>query len=41
MAQPVGGRFLPAHVQGLQQAGEAELFQGIFKCAHRQFWVEG
>ena len=41
MAQPVGGGFLQAHVQGLQQAGEAELFQGVFKCAHRQFWVEG
>jgi len=25
----------------LQQTGEAELFQGVFKLAHRQFWVEG
>ena len=41
MAQPVGDRFLQAHVQGLQQTGEAELFQGVFKLAHRQFWVEG
>ena len=31
MAQPVGDGFLQAHVQGLQQAGEAELFQGVFK----------
>ncbi len=41
MAQAVGGRFLQAHVQSLQQTGEAELFQGVFKLAHRQFWVEG
>lgn len=41
MAQPVGDCFLQAHVEGLQQTGEAELFQGVFKSAHKQFWVEG
>jgi hypothetical protein len=25
----------------LQQTGEAELFQGVFKIAHILFWVEG
>ena len=35
MAKPVGDRFLQAHVQGLQQTGEAELFQGVFKmCSY-------
>jgi hypothetical protein len=29
MAQAVGGRFLQANVQSLQQTGEAELFQGV------------
>ena len=28
MAQTIGGGFLQAHVQRLDQAGEAELFQG-------------
>ena len=35
MAKPVGDGFLQAHVQGLQQTGEAELFQGVFKmCSY-------
>ena len=41
MAQPVGDRFLKSDIQGLDQTGETELFQGIFKSAHGQFWVEG
>ena len=28
MAQTIGGGFLQAHVQGLAEAGETELFQG-------------
>ena len=28
MAQTIGGGFLQAHIKGLAQAGEAELFQG-------------
>jgi len=28
MAEPIGGGFLQAHIEGLAQAGEAELFQG-------------
>jgi hypothetical protein len=41
MAQPVGDRFLQSDIQGLDQTGETELFQGVFKSAHGQFWVEG
>ena len=34
VAQPIGGGFLQAHVQGLEQAGEAELFQGGLEGVH-------
>ena len=41
MAQPVGGGFLQADVEGLHQAGEAELFEGVVELSHVVLvWVE-
>ena len=40
MAQPIGGGFLQAHVQGLDQAGETELFQCGGECIHVGLMVE-
>src|SRR5690242_295973 len=37
VTKPVSDRLLQPHVQGLDQAGEPELFQGAFKSAHEQF----
>jgi hypothetical protein len=34
MAEPVGGGFLQPHIERLEQAGKAELFQGGLEGVH-------
>jgi hypothetical protein len=41
MAESVGGGFLQPHVQRLEQAGEAELFQGGLEGVHVWLIVAG
>ena len=41
VAQPIGGGFLQPHVEGLDQAGEPELFQGGGQCIHVWLMVAG